>query len=314
MKARKASGGAGRQAPPRPVLAANLSPQLIEILEESEEPHAAGGGAKAAGIRAVKIPSGASREARDREIVLARSLGLTVVLHFWGQPLSVGSESLMDRLDLEDIAGAVQASGTPSLQSHLFITPEEARGVASPDRQSRRERQALLDRVTANVAGLMSWLGAGACPELGESDFLIENGIWWGTAVRPTRPGSLRCVVEPDFIREVVESTGCGFLLDVSHAYIASFYLGLSFEDYIDGLPLGAVREVHINAPAWVHGVLRDRHLPVGTDDLRRLRAVLARTRPERVTYEYGTMDPANAWRSRREDLERGLGLIADLL
>jgi len=42
--------------------------------------------------------------------------------------------------------------------------------------------------------------------------------------------------------------------------------------------------------------------------------AVLERTRPERVTYEYGAMDPANTWRSRREDLERGLGLIAGLL
>jgi len=287
-------------------LAANLSPQLTELVRES--------GPAVSLVDAVKIPSGAERTQRDREIHLARSLGLPVILHFWGQPLSVGSENLMERLDLNDIAGAVRASGTPSIQSHLFIMAEDAPEVASPDRQTPRERQALMDRVLANVSGLMSWLGTGACPGLDAGDVLIENGIWWGTAVRPSRPGCLRCAVEPDFITEVVEATGCGLLLDVAHAYIASHYLGVSFEEYLHELPLAAVREVHINAPAWVDGVLRDRHLPVGADDLQRLRAVLARTRPERVTYEYGTMDSANAWRSRREDLERGLGLIAGIL
>ncbi len=279
-----------------PRLAANLSHELLDLLAEG-----------LVVVDAVKVPtSGSGPAARDADIALARSSGLPVILHHWGQPLTAGSADLMDRLDLEDLRGAVHASRAAELQVHLYLLPSDAPDLTSPDRQSQAERRAILDRVRRNIEGLQAWSGL---------PVLVENGVHWGTRVRPGRPGSVRCVVEPDFIRELVETTGCGLLLDVAHAQISALYLGLSFEEYLVGLPLAAVRELHANRPLWVDGVLRDRHGAVEEEDADRLARVLSVTTPGTVTLEYGTVDPVHRpTGSGRDELLRGLKMLAGLL
>lgn len=275
----------------RPWVAVNLSPELLRLLAEGR-----------VRVDAIKVPTTAEDpEARDREIATARETGLPVILHFWGQPLTVGSENLLARLDLEDLRSVVRATGARNLQSHLAVTPADAPWVGSVDRQTPRERELLLSRVRANVVELCRQTGL---------PVLVENMVYWGTRARPDKPGSLRCTAEPGFVAEVVEATGCGMILDLAHAQISAHYLGMTFEDYVGALPLGAVREVHWNRPRWEDGVLRDGHLGVAEEDLPPLDRVLARARPEVVVYEYGMMNPSSPALSDHEAIERGLELL----
>jgi hypothetical protein len=47
-------------------------------------------------------------------------------------------------------------------------------------------------------------------------------------------------------ISRVVEATGCGFLLDISHARMAARDLGIDARQYIQALPVQRTREIHI--------------------------------------------------------------------
>jgi hypothetical protein len=51
---------------------------------------------------------------------------------------------------------------------------------------------------------------------------------------------------EATFLAEVVRRTGCGLLLDVNNAYVNSVNVGLDARAFIDGLPAGAVQEIHL--------------------------------------------------------------------
>lgn len=88
---------------------------------------------------------------------------------------------------------------------------------------------------------------------------------------------------DPAIISTVIETTGAGLLLDVSHARLAAQYMGLDIKDYLPQLPLHAVREIHFTGiqtvtPEWANrfpdvGWIQDLagktmdHLPMTADD-----------------------------------------------
>ena len=53
-------------------------------------------------------------------------------------------------------------------------------------------------------------------------------------------------LTEWEFLAAVVERSGCGLLLDVNNAYVNSVNVGLDAKAFIDGLPAGAVQEIHL--------------------------------------------------------------------
>lgn len=53
-------------------------------------------------------------------------------------------------------------------------------------------------------------------------------------------------LTEWEFLAAVVERAGCGLLLDVNNAYVNSVNVGLDATAFIDGLPAGAVQEIHL--------------------------------------------------------------------
>jgi uncharacterized protein len=53
-------------------------------------------------------------------------------------------------------------------------------------------------------------------------------------------------LTEWEFLAAVVERAGCGLLLDVNNAYVNSVNVGLDATAFIDGLPEGAVQEIHL--------------------------------------------------------------------
>ena len=91
----------------------------------------------------------------------------------------------------------------------------------------------------------------------------------------------------PQYINQVIEETGCGFLLDIAHARIASKALNMCFVDYLYQLPLEKVVQVHISGPRLKLGRLHDTHEPLQELDYELLEWVLDNTRPKILTLEY---------------------------
>lgn len=71
----------------------------------------------------------------------------------------------------------------------------------------------------------------------GPDRVIIEN-----IPFRTNENSNLMACAEPKIISQVVESTGCGFLLDVSHARITAHYFGMDAHTYIKALPVQQLR------------------------------------------------------------------------
>lgn len=65
---------------------------------------------------------------------------------------------------------------------------------------------------------------------------------------------------EWDFLGEVVARSGCALLLDVNNIYVSACNLGIDARAYLDGLPRGSVREIHVAGHARSGSVLIDDH------------------------------------------------------
>lgn len=91
----------------------------------------------------------------------------------------------------------------------------------------------------------------------------------------------------PATIRRVLSVLNTGLLLDLAHAQVAAAFQKMSIENYLLGLPLERVREIHISGVREIDGVLRDAHESLRETDYELLAWVLRRTKPEMVTLEY---------------------------
>jgi uncharacterized protein (UPF0276 family) len=106
-----------------------------------------------------------------------------------------------------------------------------------------------------------------------------------------------RCAVEPRVVNQVLDETGCGFLLDISHARIAAKSLKMDEHDYINALPVDRLRELHFAGLQHEGRWLRD-HKPMSNGDWVALEWALGNiwsgqwARPWAVTFEYGGIGP----------------------
>lgn len=96
---------------------------------------------------------------------------------------------------------------------------------------------------------------------------------------------TMQAAYSPSFVRQVVHATNTGFLLDISHARLASEELGVDVQEYLADLPLDRIREAHITGIqplegdrletahklnpylAKAHAGQRIDHLPMTDDD-----------------------------------------------
>ncbi len=93
--------------------------------------------------------------------------------------------------------------------------------------------------------------------------------------------------VMPDFIRRVLDETGCGFLLDTAHAKVTAQRLKRDVRSYIEELPLHKVVEIHVCGTTLTGERVIDSHEPLQDEDYTLLAWLLRRTRPKVVTLEY---------------------------
>ncbi len=78
---------------------------------------------------------------------------------------------------------------------------------------------------------------------------------------------NLRAAYSSELISRVLEETDCGFLLDLSHARLAALQLGLDAQQYVSGMPVSRIREIHITGIHRFEGQWVKRLRQAGLED-----------------------------------------------
>jgi uncharacterized protein (UPF0276 family) len=118
----------------------------------------------------------------------------------------------------------------------------------------------------------------------------------------------------PDFIKEALLKTGSKFLLDIGHAQIAAWHLGIDAAELISRLPLHVVDEIHITGPIMVGNELRDKHREIREEGYSLLEYVLRNSDVKTITLEYGGVGEGFKDRSDKETLKRQLFRLREIM
>jgi hypothetical protein len=202
------------------------------------------------------------------------------------------------KVNWEKIARIAEQTGTPYINLHLEPRPEGYAGSPAGmpiDTTDPAHRQQVWEQTLEDL-----WL---AVRRFGAERVMAENAPY-----RPTGT-LLRLAAETEFITQVVQETGCGLLLDISHAMISAHHLGISAQDYMSQLPVKHLRELHFAGVQNLDGWQQD-HLPALPADWEVLRWVMGRIqsgtwlRPWLLAFEYGGVGEKFANRSEASVIE----------
>jgi uncharacterized protein (UPF0276 family) len=170
-------------------------------------------------------------------------------------------------------------TGTPYVNLHLAALTDHFPGMAA-DTQEPADACRVVDALLNDVCAVVERFG----PE----NVIAENVMYYGRQSNYLRPAIL-----PATIRQVCEETGCGLLLDISHARIAARYLGMDEKTYLRQLPTERLREMHFTGIHEIGQRPQD-HLSAQPADWDALAWVLERiqtgewARPWLLAFEYG--------------------------
>ncbi|MDP9172650.1 MAG: DUF692 domain-containing protein [Planctomycetota bacterium] len=172
-------------------------------------------------------------------------------------------------------------TNTPFINLHL--APREKDFAGQPE-------SAVLDRTVRDVHRASDYFGV--------NRVIVENiplGNW--------DEGFSPACGKPQIIREVIEQTGTGFLMDLSHARLTARHLGFDEREYISALPVKHLKEMHLTGLATVEGRLRD-HMPMSEEDWIITQWAMDQIhsgrwgKPMIVAFEYGGVGVPFAWRT----------------
>lgn len=264
-------------------LAMNYSPQAADLLHNGSIT-----------IDRFKCPNWPDTIATAQEI-------LPIYVHF---PLSTGNGSI-DSADWQQINEVMEQTGTPCVNVHLLATPESMPDI--PLDTTRPEHQDVVaERLIAGVGRLVEQFGA-------------ERVIAENVPYDPVQRNTLRPASEPAVIRRVLEQTGCGLLLDVSHARIAARCLAIDPYEYLASLPVDRLREMHITGTSMIRGRFHD-HMPFTDDDWQAAEWVFERiasgewAKPWVATLEYGGVGGVFAERSDADVMAQQVPRLYELV
>ncbi len=126
--------------------------------------------------------------------------------------------------------------------------------------------------------------------------FSIENWPYYSFA------NDYRICSDPGFISELCNISGCGFLLDISHARVSAHFFKMDIFKYLDMCPLDKLTEIHFSGSSVYKDkdFLWDSHTEFDNYDLELLNYVLSKSKPDVITIEYGGLP------NYQKDLEGG--------
>jgi uncharacterized protein (UPF0276 family) len=257
-------------------LAINYSPQAAALVAGN-----------ALDIDLFKCPSPDDAAVRDHCPTLTDDAAALrpVYIHF---PLNTCDGSI-DDAPLARVAQLRAQTGTPYVNVHLVATCDDFPDLAMDDVRPETIAR-VTDHLIVDVARLANAFGA-------------ENVIAENVVYREQGSRYLAAAVLPDVIARVVEATGCGLLLDTAHARLSAHALNMPVRDYLEGLPLGSLRELHITG-ARLSGKPAADSMPMEEGDWEIADWAFERIRsgawpaPWAVALEYGGVGPIFDWRS----------------
>ena len=142
--------------------------------------------------------------------------------------LSIGGQGPLDEDHLTRLAVLLERYQPESFSEHLAWSSHG--GSFLNDLLPLPYNTPSLERVCAHIDHVQERLGR---------RMLLENPATYVEFSAST-------MAENQFIGEVVRRTGCGLLLDVNNVHVASVNHGGDAHEYIRGLPLQAVSEIHL--------------------------------------------------------------------
>lgn len=178
-----------------------------------------------------------------------------VTVHF---ELRAGGGDL-DQTDFAAIEAFLQQTGTAYVNLHL--NAKRADFGLEPGNPEKPGEARVLERLIQDVQIITRQFGA-------------ERVIAENVPYRAKRKGALRACIEPQVIQQVIQATGCGFLLDISHARITAHTLGLADWEYLAALPVQQLKELHFTGIHDFDGYQQD-HLSILPGDWQYLDAAL---------------------------------------
>ncbi|SEM36293.1 hypothetical protein SAMN04487857_101356 [Pseudomonas sp. ok272] len=149
-------------------------------------------------------------------------------LSLHGVGLSIGAEGPLDTLHLERLGTLIERYQPHAFSEHLAWSSHGQ--VFLNDLLPLAYNQATLDRVCTHIDQVQSHL---------KRPMLLENPATYLQFEHSSLP-------ETEFIRAVIQRTGCGLLLDVNNVYVSCINHLHDPLAYIDALPLHAVGEIHL--------------------------------------------------------------------
>lgn len=149
-------------------------------------------------------------------------------LSLHGVGMGLGSSDPLDRRHLERVARAARRFEPALVSEHACWGSHD--GLHFNDLLPLPYTDEAVEHLAARVSQVQEVLGR---------QILIENLSCY-LAFSSSR------LTEWEFLGAVVERSGCGLLLDVNNAYVNSVNVGLDARAFIDGLPAGAVQEIHL--------------------------------------------------------------------
>jgi uncharacterized protein (UPF0276 family) len=192
-----------------------------------------------------------------------------------GIGLSIGTDVPLDLTYLDKVAAIVERLQAPAYSEHLAFTRAPGRDLANLLPLPKTE--AVAESIIAKVRTVQSRVPV---------PFLLENISYlfeW--------PDS--DLSDAEFLNLICRETGAGLLLDVENLFLNAHNHGFDPYAFLDALPAGLVKEVHVAGGMTVRKdflqrpFLADSHshpVPDGTLDL--LDRVLARHAPETIVLE----------------------------
>ncbi len=145
-----------------------------------------------------------------------------------GVGLSIGTDVPLDLAYLDQVAGGRRALKAPAYSEHLAFTRVPGRDLANLLPLPKTE--AVAEAIIAKVRTVQSRVPV---------PFLLENISYvfeW--------PDSE--LSDADFLNLICRETGAGILLDIENLYLNAGNHGFDPHAFLDGLPPGLVREVHM--------------------------------------------------------------------
>lgn len=208
-----------------------------------------------------------------------------VAVHF---TLEAGNNCLnqVDWIQVEQLANSTH---TPYINLHLDARQRNFPWLAI-DTNTKTDNVQVLKVILSDVMRVVDLFG----PE----KVIIENSPYRGET-----GNTLRLCIEPDVITRIIDETGCGFLLDISHAIISATTIGTNPYKYFSRLPVHNLKEMHFAGIHNVNGRMMD-HLSILKRDWKWLDWVLARIQsgewktPWLLAFEYGGVGKEFEWRS----------------